>query len=243
MNGNGVNQGPIETREIEPRDRWRDPLATTEFQNQWYTAEEAAELKRRFNIRQAAYRKQIRDNWERSPQGELCLAFYSAFLAYKDYLEQNDRARWTPDGPIVDYDEHKLFQQALRIAAEHDQERSETLRKNLEKAQRAARCQHIHTNGEQCGAPRVRGRKLCHMHERIAEAKAEALDLGSMEDPDSIQVSIQKLQKAIIDGKLTGKQVGQLAYTIQLAAWNVTRTSLVQSPGSPESEKQKSYRR
>jgi hypothetical protein len=52
------------------------------------------------------------------------------------------------------------------------------------------------------------------------------LDLGSMEDPDSIQVAIQRLQKAIIDGKLTGKQVGQLAYTIQLAAWNVKRTSL-----------------
>ena len=230
MHDSGVNQGPIETREIEPRNRWTDPLATTQFQNQWYTAEEAAELQRRFDIRQAAYRKQIRDNWEQSPQGKLCLAFYGAFLAYKDYVERNDRARWTPDGPIVSYEEHKLFEQALRIAAQHNQERAEAARKNLEKAQRAARCQHVHTNGDRCGAPRVRGKKLCHMHERIEEAKAEALDLGSMEDPDSIQVSIQKLQKAIIDGKLTGKQVGQLAYTIQLAAWNVTRTSMMQSP-------------
>jgi hypothetical protein len=228
MSGNGVNQGPIETRRIEPRDRWRDPLATTQFQNQWYTAEEAAELQRRFDISQAVYRKQIRDNWERSPQGQLCLTFYRAFLAYKEYLEKNERGRWTPDGPIVSYEEHKVFEEALRIAAQHNQERAETLRKNLEKAQRAARCRHIHTNGEQCGAPRVRGRKLCHMHERIEEAKA--LDLGSMEDPDSIQVAIQRLQKAIIDGKLTGKQVGQLAYTIQLAAWNVRSTSLMQSP-------------
>ncbi len=48
-----------------------------------------------------------------------------------------------------------------------------------------------------------------------------------MEDPDSIQMGIQKLQAAIIDGKLEGKLVGQLAYTIQLAAWNVMRTSMV----------------
>jgi hypothetical protein len=46
-----------------------------------------------------------------------------------------------------------------------------------------------------------------------------------MEDADSIQVGIRKLQAAIIDGKLDSKQIGHLAYTIQLAAWNVTRTT------------------
>lgn len=233
MDGNGVDSGPIETRHIEPRDRWKDPLATTQFQNRWYSAEEAAELKRRFDIHMTAYRKQIRDNWERSPQGQLCLAFYNAFLAYKDYLDKNERGRWTPDGPIVKYEEHNLFEEALRMAARHNQERAETLRKNLEKAQRAARCRHVHANGEQCGAPRVRGRKLCHMHERMQEMKPEkpGLDLGPMEDPDSIQMGIKKLQAAIIDGKLEGKLVGQLAYTIQLAAWNVMRTSLVKDIG------------
>ena len=89
----------------------------------------------------------------------------------------------------------------------------------------------MHANGDQCGAPRVRGRKLCHMHERMEETKAEKLNLGPMEDPDSIQMGIQKLQAAIIDGKLDGKQVGQLAYTIQLAAWNVMRTSMVRDIG------------
>ena len=63
------------------------------------------------------------------------------------------------------------------------------------------------------------------MHDRMEEAKAVKLDLGPMEDADSIQVGIRKLQAAIIDGKLDSKQIGHLAYTIQLAAWNVTRTS------------------
>jgi hypothetical protein len=73
----------------------------------------------------------------------------------------------------------------------------------------------------------VKGKKLCRMHERLEEATAVKLDLGPMEDPDSIQLGIKKLQGAIIDGKLDSKQIGHLAYTIQLAAWNVTRTSMV----------------
>ena len=63
------------------------------------------------------------------------------------------------------------------------------------------------------------------MHDRMEEATAVKMDLGTMEDADSIQVGIRKLQAAIIDGKLDSKQVGHLAYTIQLAAWNVKRTT------------------
>ena len=62
------------------------------------------------------------------------------------------------------------------------------------------------------------------MHDRMEEAKALRLDLGSMEDPDSIQIAIKKLQAAVIDGVLDNKQIAALSYLIQLAAWNVTRT-------------------
>lgn len=227
MNGNGAEQVPIEQREIKPRDP-SDPLATATYKGQFYTREEANELIQRENLARAV--QYNREEWEESEAGRLCIAFYDAFRAYEKYLQEFPHAVFNHFGKRLDYKEHMVFEQALKFMEDDRREREETLRKNLEKAQLAARCQHIHTNGEQCGAPRVRGKKLCHMHERIEEAKAEALDLGSMEDPDSIQVSIHKLQKAIIDGKLTSKQVGQLAYTIQLAAWNVTRTSLMQSP-------------
>jgi hypothetical protein len=56
-----------------------------------------------------------------------------------------------------------------------------------------------------------------------------SLQIAPEEDPDSIQVGIRKLQAAIIDGKLDSKQIGHLAYTIQLAAWNVMRTTTVQA--------------
>lgn len=227
MRNAGIEQVRIEEREIKPRDRREDPKATTEYDGHWYSAEEAAELKRRFSVGQATYRQEIREKWEETTHGKLCLAFYEAFQSYRKYLEQHEFAKRTPGGYLVDYDEHKLFEEGLRMVEDHRRERQETLRRSLEKAQRAARCEHIHVGGAQCGSPRVRGRKLCYMHERLEEAKSEKLDLGPLEDPDSIQVAIKKLQGAIIEGKLDHRQVGQLAYTIQLAAWNVTRTSMV----------------
>ena len=124
-----------------------------------------------------------------------------------------------------------MFEECLQTMETRKREQEETLLRNLEKAQRAARCQHQFLNGEQCRAPRVRGKKLCRMHERMEEAKAVKLDLGPMEDADSIQVGIRKLQAAIIDGKLDTKQIGHLAYTIQLAAWNVTRTTSARTEG------------
>jgi|ERR1051326_2911826 hypothetical protein len=231
MSTNGIEHESIKTREIKPRNP-QDPTATTLYKGQFYTSEEAEELRRR---EIAAFEtKDDRERWEKSEAGQLCLAFYEAFQAYRRYMEEHRGAIYTPYGWRVDYDEHKLFEAGLKVMEQDRREREETARKNLEKAQRAARCQHMHLNGEQCGAPRVRGKKLCHMHERMEQSKAESENLAtminawSMEDPDTIQAAIQGLQRAIMGGKLTTAQVGQLAYTIQLAAWNVTRTSWMQ---------------
>jgi|ERR1051326_646654 hypothetical protein len=224
MNGNGADQVPIHEREIKPRDP-SDPLATDVYKGQFYSREERNELIQRESHADAV--KYDRKSWEKSEAGRLCIAFYEAFRAYEKYLQERPHAVFNNFGKRREDDEHKLFEQALKFMEQDRREREEKDRKNLEKAQRAARCRHVHANGDQCGAPRVRGKKLCHMHERMEELKAQKLDLGPMEDPDSIQMGIQKLQAAIIDGKLDSKQVGQLAYTIQLAAWNVMRTSMV----------------
>ncbi|MBZ5490541.1 MAG: hypothetical protein LAO76_06385 [Acidobacteriia bacterium] len=177
-----------------------------------------------------ARKKKFRQDWEESGGGQLCLAFYDAFKKYKYYVETHSGEMARPSGPINNkYDEHTVFQKCLSTMESYKREREETLRKNLEKAQSAARCEHEFLNGERCRAPRMRDKKLCRMHEGLEEAKAVKLDLGPMEDADSIQVGIRKLQAAIIDGKLDSKQIGHLAYTIQLAAWNVTRTTTAQA--------------
>src|SRR4029077_18113684 len=208
----------IENREIRRRDRG-DPLATTRYNNLWYTREEVERIR-------AAHDRDMKKRWLETEQGKLCMAFYEAFQAYKKYLEEHPYALRRPDGPAVDFDEHKLFQEGLRMLRDHQAERAERDRKNLERAQRAARCEHSFVSGECCRAPRIKGKKLCRMHERMEEAKALKLDLGPMEDPDSIQVAIKKLQAAVIDGQLDHRQVASLSYLIQLAAWNVTRTSM-----------------
>ena len=204
-----------------------DRRATANVEGKWYYPEEREQVERQNDARRAETAKKTREVWEASPQGKLCMALYEAFQAYRTYLEQNPHGRQTMWGSRVDYDEHKLFEHGLRVVEDHKHEREEKLRKNLEKAQAAARCQHEYLDGRRCKAPRMKDGKLCRMHERLEEARTVKLDLGPMEDADSIQVGIKKLQGAIIEGTLDHRQVGQLAYTIQLAAWNVGRTSIM----------------
>ena len=187
--------------------------------------EEAAELSRRSQLRADVLKKKQKEEWLASAGGQLCMKFWNAFREYQDFLQENPQARHMAMGWNNEYyDEHKLFEEGLKVMASYADERAETRRKSLEKAQKAARCEHLYVSGEQCGSPRIRGRKLCYMHERMEEARSATLDLGPLEDPDSIQEAIRKLQGAIVEGKMSHRQMGQLAYTIQLAAWNVTRT-------------------
>src|SRR3954453_2832085 len=101
MSSNGIdhglmNRGPMETREIRPRNA-NDPIATTQHNGQWYSWEEARELQRRESA--IHYNKKNREKWEQTPQGQLCLTFYKAFQEYKNYMEENSAAIFTPLGP------------------------------------------------------------------------------------------------------------------------------------------------
>lgn len=169
------------------------------------------------------HERQKRQHWLGTPQGKLCMEFYEKFQEYKKYLEANPWAWKTHLGGAVEFTEHKLFELGLREIQRQKDEREERDRKNLQRAQLAARCEHVHQDGQRCGCPRVKGTRLCYMHQRIEEAKALKIDLGPMEDPDSIQVGIKKLQKAVIDETLSDKQVRQLTNLLQIATWNVTR--------------------
>jgi hypothetical protein len=230
QNGQNGTEVPNKFNGIEIKSREKgDPLA----QVCWHgpggellvSREEAEELTRRAHLRADALKKQQKEKWLASAGGQLCMKFWNAFREYEDFLQENPQARHMARGWNNEYyDEHKLFEEGLKVMATYADERAETRRKSLEKAKKSARCQHLHVSGEQCGSPKMRGRKLCYMHERMEEARNATLDLGPMEDADSIQMGIRKLQSTIIEGKLGPRQVGQLAYTIQLAAWNVTRT-------------------
>jgi len=193
---------------------------------QIHSAEEALAKYRELNERDERVRRIIREKWRATPGGKLCLEMYQKFQEYKAYLQQNPNASPQSSFVGVDFHEHDLFKEGLLAMRAYERDRAEKDMRNLRRAQTAARCEHRHADGRRCGSPRIRGKKLCHRHQGMEEVKPVKLDLGPMEDPDSIQMAIMKLQRAVIDGTLDPKATGQLAYTIQLAAWNVTRTKM-----------------
>ncbi|HLW51564.1 MAG TPA: hypothetical protein VKW06_01875 [Candidatus Angelobacter sp.] len=213
-----------------PEKDWKH---TAEFNGWWYAEADVEEARRRFEVGQAEYRKRLRKDWAESPWGKLCLELYEKFMAYKKFLEEHPYVAGARHGQEVEYPEHRLFSETLVQVSAYTKSREEKDRKNLERAHLAARCQHTHLDGRRCGAARVRGQKLCRMHLHLEEMQAMKVDLGSMEDPDSIQLAIMKLQRALLDGTLEAGQVRGLSYLVQLAAWNVTRTSAGRPPASP----------
>ena len=78
-------------------------------------------------------------------------------------------------------------------------------------------------NGRRCKAPRVRGKKLCHMHLAMEELRPQKLDLPGLDNPNDIQLAIAKVAQALVDGKLDTKSASTLSYVLQLALSNVNR--------------------
>src|SRR5215472_2326308 len=113
VGGNGADQEPIQesikTREIRPRDP-NDPLATTTYKGQFYSREEANELVQRESHAKAV--EYNRKSWEESEAGRLCIAFYDAFRAYEEYLQEFPQAVFNDFGKRLDYKEHLAFEQS-----------------------------------------------------------------------------------------------------------------------------------
>jgi len=97
------------------------------------------------------------------------------------------------------------------------------MKTNMERAHNAPRCRYEKANGATCRAPRVRGKKYCHMHLMLEDARPERIKLPSLGDADAIQAAIAKGAQAVVDGKLEQKQAAILGYYLQLALSNVGR--------------------
>jgi hypothetical protein len=167
----------------------------------------------------------FRDVWPRLGAGAASTDLYDRFQRFKKELEGT---LWKQFGHSpIGLADHDFFIEILRAVERERAEQKEAARKNLEKAQMATRCAHVHLDGFRCGCPKMKDSELCYIHDKLEKSKSLKLDLGPMDDPDSIQVGIAKLQTAVIDGLLEPMQVRQLAYLIQLAAWNVKQTTLM----------------
>ena len=65
----------------------------------------------------------------------------------------------------------------------------------------------------------------CYAHTQMMEARALALNLPALEDANAIQISLMRVQKALIDDTITAKKAGLLLYSLQLAATNIGQTT------------------
>jgi hypothetical protein len=190
-------------------------------------AEEAKPLEQR----RREYRESHLEQWESSEEGRLCLEFYKAYTAYKEYLRMHMRD-WRPgNGTPLEFEEHQVFEEMARTMGEYQKQRDETDRRNLEKARLAARCGHRRLNGQYCGSPRMRGSKYCYAHERLMAAHTQDMELPPLEDANALVLGLTKGLQAMMKGQMDLKSAGMYFYGMQILASVMGRVRFGEAEG------------
>ena len=164
---------------------------------------------RRLKENQEAERKE----WPTTRAGQLLKKLGECFAEYKECLEHDPRLQ----EKALEFDEmnQKIFNK---------------MRTTMERAHQSPRCRHPRAGGGTCRAPRVRGKKYCHMHEMLEAARPEKIDLPNLGDAYAIHGAIAKGAQAVVDGKLDYKQASILGYYLQLALSNVKHVNFEEKP-------------
>ena len=144
--------------------------------------------------------------WKKTQAGQLLKKLGECFMEYQDCMAKDPQ----------------LQQKALECD-EINQKIFDRMKTNIERAHSAPRCRFEKANGQLCKAPRVRGKKYCHMHLMLEEARPQKIKLPGLGDANAIQAAIAKGAQAVVDGVLDQKQAGILGYYLQLALSNVGR--------------------
>lgn len=93
------------------------------------------------------------------------------------------------------------------------------------------RCQHIKTNGTQCGSPALRNERFCYYHsqsrpERVKVCEKSAKPGGEilfplLEDAHSIQAMVRQVAMMLLRGAIDSKKAGIVLYALQIASSNL----------------------
>lgn len=90
-------------------------------------------------------------------------------------------------------------------------------------------CRHIKTNGLRCESPALKGTQFCYYHSKVHTVGAEPhlkygpLQLPAPEDSAAIQLSVARINDAIVNGRLDLKKATAIFYGIQIAAQFIDR--------------------
>jgi hypothetical protein len=105
-------------------------------------------------------------------------------------------------------------------------------------------CRHIKINGLRCQSPALRGSQFCYYHSKAHTVGAEPhlkygpLQLPVPEDAASIQLSVARINDAIIHGRIELKKATALLYGIQIAAQFVDRKAYFHEEKTVQSAEQ-----
>lgn len=173
-------------------------------------------------LREHNEREKERDSkeWARSEAGQLLKKLGECFTEYRDCVAKEPELE--QKGLEYDSINQKIFNK---------------MKSTIERANNAPRCRYEKPNGRECRAPRVRGKKYCHMHLMLEEARPEKIKLPSLGDANAIQAAIAKGAQAVVDGKLDQRQAGILGYYLQLALSNVKRVDFEEGWDADEARK------
>ena len=179
----------------------------------WYKArsedERFAIMEQRDARRLKEHQEQERQAWSTTRAGQLLKKLGECFAEYRDCLAK----------------EPELEQKGLEYDA-INQKIFNKMKTTIDRANRAPRCQYPKGNGKTCRAPRVRGKKFCHMHLMMEEARPEKIRLPNLADAAGIHGAIAKGAQAVVDGKIDYKQASILGYYLQLALSNVGKVNV-----------------
>jgi hypothetical protein len=169
----------------------------------------SAIIRMRDERRAKELKRREREAWPESRAGQLLKQLGETFAAYRECVMQDPRLE--EKGLEFDEVNQRIFNR---------------MKTNIERAHQAARCRYPKENGGTCRAPRVRGKKYCHIHLVLEEARPEKIQLPNLGDARGIHGAIAKGAQAVVDGKLDYKQASILGYYLQLALSNVKRVDI-----------------
>ena len=98
------------------------------------------------------------------------------------------------------------------------------------------RCQHVKTNGTQCGSPALRRNRFCYFHKRYQDERIRlnadrrrhgtaTFFLPVLEDANSIQMSLMQIMRLLLTGQIEHKTASLLLYALQTASTNLRQTN------------------
>jgi hypothetical protein len=197
---------------------------TEEEQRLWYdTVKTGEDMRRMFKMREERRRREeeeeLKEQWPSTEAARLFTQLGETFTACQKMLEQNPAIGEA--AKLADGERHDVFTM---------------LRDNLEKANRAPRCEYPRSGGKPCRAPKVRGQKYCCMHLALEAARPTKFNLPALEDANSIQVALTKTAQGLVDGTLDEKVATKLAYVLQVAMSNVDKVDFEPEEEEEESE-------